>query len=99
VKRKYGTFKLCVDYRGLNKVMIKYKFPLPKIHDLLDHLCTITIFSKTDLCSGYHQIQIKDQNIPKTTFKTTYEHYEFFVLPLGLTNALATFMILMNSLF
>jgi hypothetical protein len=79
--------------------MIKYKFPLLRIHDLLDNLHMITIFSKIDLYRGYHQIQIKDQNIPKTTFKTNYGHYESFVLPLGLTNALATFMSLMNSLF
>jgi hypothetical protein len=97
VKNKYGTLKLCIDYRQLNKMKIKNKYPLPRIDDLFDQLRGATIFSKIDLRYGYHQVQIKDEYIHKTTFRTIYGHYEFVVVPFGLTNASTTFMCLMNN--
>ena len=99
VKKKDGTLRLCIDYRQLNKVTIKNKYHLPWINDLFDQVGGDKIFSKLDLRSSHHQIMVKEENVNKTTFRTWYRHYKFVVIPFGLTNAPATFMCLMNSIF
>eukprot|EP00253_Pinus_taeda_P020650 PITA_20650 len=99
VKKKDGTLRMCIDYRQLKKMTIKNKYPLPRIDELFDQVKGAIVFFKIDLCSGYHQIKIKEEDIAKTTFRTRYGHYEFVVLPFGLTNATTTFMCLMNNVF
>jgi len=99
VKKKDQSLRMCVDYRPLNAVTIKNKYPLPQIDILFDQLSKAKVFSKIDLRSGYHQIKIRLQDIPKTAFSTRYGLYEYLVMSFGLTNAAAYFMYLMNSVF
>jgi hypothetical protein len=99
VNKKDGGFRLCVDYRALNKVTIKKSYPLPRIDDIFDQLTSAKFFTKIDLLSGYHQIRLDKDAIPKTAFRTRYGLFEFTVLPFGLSNAPSTFMALMNDVF
>ena len=99
VKKKDGTLRMCIDYRQINKVTVKNKYPLLRIEDFFDQLNKASVFSKIDLQSGYYQLWVKDVDVPKTIFRTPYGHYEFLVMPFGLTNASTAFMDLMNRVF
>ena len=98
-KKKDKTLRLCIDYRQLNGVTIKNRYPLPRIDDLFDQLRGARVYSKIDLCTGYHQLRVREADIPKTTFRTRYGHFEFTVMPFGLTNAPIAFMDLMHRVF
>jgi hypothetical protein len=97
VKKKDGSLRMCVDYRALNEVTIKNKYPLPRIDDLFDQLKGASVFSKIDLRSGYHQLKIRQEDISKTAFVTRYGLYEFTIIAFGLTNAPAYFMNLLTE--
>jgi hypothetical protein len=99
VSKKDKGLRLCVDYRSLDAVTIKNKYPLPRIDILFDQLAGAQVFSKIDLCSGYHQIKICEEDIPKMAFSMRYGLYEYLVMSFGLMNAPAHFMYLMNSIF
>ena len=99
VEKKDGSLRMVVDYRGLNEVTIKNKYPLPMINVLFDRLQGAKVFSKIDLRSGYHQLKIREQDIPNTAFTTRYGLYEYTVMSFGLTKAPAYFMNLMNKVF
>ena len=99
VKKKDGSLRLCIDCRELNKVTIRNQYSLPRIDDIFDQLQGVRVFSKIDLRSGYHQLKIWSEDVPKTTFRTQYGYYKFLVMPFGLTNASTVFMDLMNRIF
>jgi len=96
VKKKDGSMRLCIDYRQLNKVTIKNRYPLPRIDDLIDQLMGARVFSKIDLRSGYHQIKVKDEDMQKRAFRTRYRHYEYSVMPFGVTNSPSVFFMLIS---
>ena len=98
-KKKDKTLRLCIDYRQLNRVMIKNRYPLSRIDDLFEQLRGVQVYSKIDLRTGYHQLRVRETDIPKTSFRTRYGHFELTVMPFGLTNAPATIMDIMHRVF
>ena len=98
-QKKDKTLRLCIDYRQLNRVTVKNRYPLPRIDDFFNQLRGARVYSKIDLRTGYHQLRVKEVDIPKTTVRTRYGHFEFTVMLFGLTNALAAFMDLMHRVF
>ena len=99
MKKKGKTLRLCIDYRQLNRVMIKNRYPLPRIDNLFDQLRGARVYSKIDLRTCYLQLRVRETDIPKTAFRTRYGHFEFTVMPFGLTNVQAAFMDLMHRVF
>jgi hypothetical protein len=99
VPKKDGTLRMCIDYRALNAITVRNKYPLPRIDDLLDNLSGASVFSSLDLTSGYHQLVLHPDDVPKTAFNTHIGKYQFKVLPFGLTNAPSVFQTAMNTLF
>ena len=99
VKKKYGMLRLCISYRKLNRVTVKNKYHLPMIDGLFNQLKGAKYFSKIDLRTRYHQLRIREEDVPKNAFRRRYGHYEFLVMPFGLTYALTAFMDLMNKIF
>ena len=98
-KKKDGSLRLCIDYKDLSHAIVKNRYPMPQIDDLFDQMKGAAIFSKIDLRSGYHQLRIKEGDIPKNAFQTRFGHYKFVIVPFGLTNAPVVFMSLMNGVF
>jgi hypothetical protein len=99
VKMKDGSMRMCIDYQEFNKVLIKNRYPFPRIDNLLNQLQGVRMFSKIDLCSGYHQVRVKEEDIPKTAFRTHYGHYKILVMFFGLTNVPAVFIDMMKRVF
>ena len=99
IRNKDGSWRLCIDYRQLNKATIKNQYPSSKIDDMFDKMKDATMFSKIDLQLGYHQLWIKEDDVPKTSFKMRFGHYEFTILLFGLTNTPGVFISLMNGVF
>nr|GFC09992.1 putative reverse transcriptase domain-containing protein [Tanacetum cinerariifolium] len=96
VKKRNGSFRMCIDYQELNKLTVKNRYPLPRIDDLFDQHQGTSVYSKIDMRSGYHQLRAQEEDLPKTAFRTHYGHYEFQVMPFGLTNAPTVFMDIVN---
>jgi hypothetical protein len=99
IRKKDGSWRIYIDYYQLNKEMVNNQYLLPRIDNLFDQMKGTVVFSKINLRPGYHQLRIKEEDIPKTTFKTRFRHYKFIVLPFGLTNTPRVFMRLMNGVF
>ena len=99
VQKKDGSLRMCIDYRALNAIRLRNRYPLPNISDLLDRFAGVKVFSSLDLASGYYRIKIGKDDVPKTAFTTPFGHYEFKALSFGLTNAPTTFQAVMNKIF
>ena len=99
VPKPDGSLRMCIDYRGLNKIIVKNKFPMPRIDDLIDNLVGSKYFSTLDLAAGYHQLKLQQTDVPKTAFNNQFGKFEWQVLPFGLTNAPAVFQHAMNRIF